>query len=718
LVCVDGAEAPEAGRSRLRSLGLGWAQLLAAVAVGAVFAAIAVVVLTRNGTRLAGTNGVANNQWVLELRPGEKACQTNLLLPKGSAGARMFVGTFGKPGPPLLVSVATRAGDIVRRGSLRGGYADARWQAVPFRRIGSSSSGYTVCISSRGRVALAGVADPNADNTSLLLVEGRQRPADISLQTVRPDRESLLGLVPTIFHRAALFRPSWVGAWTYYALFALLLLTVGGAVAALIALGAGRVAFRGQLFAAVGVAFLNAVIWSLVMPAFNPPDESSHYAYVESLVNLHRRPFTNPARPGGSFSAQEELAIEYTALGIVQQRQAKPPWTEASFDEWSSADKTIKQARPYLIGGGYTTTASYSPFYYALEAGPYAAGKSLDIFGRVWLMRLLSALLAAATAGCVFLFAREMLPTVPWAGLVAGLAVAFQPMFAQIGGAVNNDNLLILCASLELYLLARVLNRGLTTAGGLAVGATLGAGMLAKPTMYALVPVALAVVVYVLVRDRPRGVGYRSLATGAAVLGALALLDSLAFSSGSDVSTLGQTGAGHSFQVREFLSYLWQWYLPRLPFMHTLATGIPAYDVFFKGFFASFGHLETNFPAWVYRVLAAMSLLTLVLVGVTVYRAREQIRVILPRLLLALAAVAGTALLVNVRSYLALIQANLPFAQGRYLLMTVGVFGVAVAAAAKAFGARRGIVAGTAIVVAIACFNAFSLGLVLTRYYT
>ena len=310
----------------------------------------------------------------------------------------------------------------------------------------------------------------------------------------------------------------------------LLLLTVGAAVAALIALGQGKISLRGGLVTAVLIAFLNAAIWSLVMPAFNPPDEASHYAYVASLVDLGRRPYTNPALPGGSFSAKEELAVEYTALGIVQQRQAKPPWTEAAYQEWASASKTIEQTRPYQIGGGYNTTASYSPFYYGLESGPYAAGRGLDIFSQLWLMRLLSAVLAAATAGCALLFAREMLPAVPWAGLVAGLAVGFEPMFAQIGGAVNNDNLLILCASLELFLLARILNRGLTPLTGLAAGATLGAGILAKPTMYALVPVALAVAFFVLLRDRPRRVGYTSLVAGGTALTVALLVNYVAFS--------------------------------------------------------------------------------------------------------------------------------------------------------------------------------------------
>ena len=77
-----------------------------------------------------------------------------------------------------------------------------------------------------------------------------------------------------------------------------------------------------------------------------------------------------------------------------------------------------------------------------------------------------------------------------------------------------------------------------------------------------------------------------------------------------------------------------------------------------------------------------------------------------------------TALLVNVRAYLTLIESNEPFAQGRYLLQTIAVLGAAVAAAAVGLGDRRGRVLAVVMVVSIAAFNAFSLGLVLVRFYT
>jgi hypothetical protein len=108
----------------------------------------------------------------------------------------------------------------------------------------------------------------------------------------------------------------------------------------------------------------------------------------------------------------------------------------------------------------------------------------------------------------------------------------------------------------------------------------------------------------------------------------------------------------------------------------------------------------------------------LALAGVTLYRARDDLASILPFAALGVLAFAGLAAVVNLRSYLALVDGNPNFAQGRYLLPAVAALGAAVVAAALAFGRHRGLVAATAIVSAIAWLNAFSLGLVLVRFYT
>src|SRR5205823_8734220 len=101
-------------------------------------------------------------------------------------------------------------------------------------------------------------------------------------------------------------------------------------------------------------------------------------------------------------------------------------------------------------------------------------------------MRLLSALLAGITILLCFGFLREALPSAPWVWPVGALAVAFQPTFGFIGGGVSNDNLLFATSAAILLLVARAFRRGLTVAGGAALGAAITAGLLTKGTTLGL----------------------------------------------------------------------------------------------------------------------------------------------------------------------------------------------------------------------------------------
>jgi hypothetical protein len=393
-------------------------------------------------------------------------------------------------------------------------------------------------------------------------------------------------VVPTVFHRASLFRPSWVGAWTYYVIAAVAVALVLGAAVLLIASGRA-LGFAGAASAVAVVAFLNAGVWSLVTPAFQPPDEASHYAYVESLVERGETPSTSPTGGGeGSYTRGAALAIERTAVGVVQNKAGKPPWTREEERSLDDAEAALGR-HAEEGGGGYTSVAGYSPLYYAAEAIPYAAGN--DIFTRLWLMRLLSALMIAGAAAFSFLFARELAPSIPWAAPVAGLAVAFEPMLAFMGGAVNNDALLFLLASAELYLLARALRRGLGTGLALAIGAVLGLGIAAKPNMFAFVPVAALVMGWILWRsDAPRPVWLRWAAAAAGAFAVVMMVRYALFAQNEAIAGTFDTNAeSRPFTLRDFLSYVWQWYLPPLPFMEDRFAGpLPVYDVYFKGLWA------------------------------------------------------------------------------------------------------------------------------------
>ena len=158
-----------------------------------------------------------------------------------------------------------------------------------------------------------------------------------------------------------------------------------------------------------------------------------------------------------------------------------------------------------LRSGGTTTATNQPPLYYALEAIPYWLSPSNNIFTRLEFMRLLSALIAAATVLSVFMFLRELMPGTPWTWTVGALMVAFQPTFDFVGAGVQSDNLLFLTAATTFWLLARAWRRGLTRGRAAAIGAVLAAGMLTKLTFLALMPGATLTLL--LLAWRARGAG-------------------------------------------------------------------------------------------------------------------------------------------------------------------------------------------------------------------
>ena len=81
-------------------------------------------------------------------------------------------------------------------------------------------------------------------------------------------------------------------------------------------------------------------------------------------------------------------------------------------------------------------------------------------------MRLASALFAAVAAFFAALFARELVPSAPWAWAAGGMVAAFQPMLGFMSGGVNNDSLLFAASAVLLYAVARALRRGLDVAAG------------------------------------------------------------------------------------------------------------------------------------------------------------------------------------------------------------------------------------------------------------
>ena len=186
------------------------AAAMAALAALGVLALLAAALL--DDRERAFSVGLPPVRIAAELQPGQRACRAGIDVPAEFSRLRLVTASFGRPGPALGIT----AGGA--QGTVPAGYPDnstveARLDRVPQReRI-------EVCVTNEGdsRVALFG-SPPDAAPTQLS-DPGLQPQLGVTF--LREEPSSMAALVPAAFERASLFRPAWVGPWTFWVLLVL-----------------------------------------------------------------------------------------------------------------------------------------------------------------------------------------------------------------------------------------------------------------------------------------------------------------------------------------------------------------------------------------------------------------------------------------------------------------------------------------------------------------
>jgi 4-amino-4-deoxy-L-arabinose transferase-like glycosyltransferase len=294
-----------------------------------------------------------------------------------------------------------------------------------------------------------------------------------------------------------------------------------------------------------------------------------------------------------------------------------------------------------------------------------------------------------------------------------------------VSSSVNPDASLIACFALTFWLGARVLQRGLTLRDGVALGAVAALAVLTKGTGYALVPAVGLVLAVGLWRLRPWRPSTLLAATAAGLALAIPVgawlvlarvLDRAAVNKVPGAGGGAGAVAGGPPPVNLF-DYLWQFYLPKLPFQGNVAAipKLPAFDIWIKGGWGAFGWLEVRFPNWVYVVLGLVTVV--LLAGAVVVLVRRRRREDLA--LVAFFAVAALSLLAGLHwiEYRTIGTEGVIFNQGRYLLPLLPLLGASAAAALTLVPAGWRARA-TGVLIGGACvLQFFSLALIVGRFY-
>jgi hypothetical protein len=482
----------------------------------------------------------------------------------------------------------------------------------------------------------------------------------------------------------------------------------------------GKVPAAGWLCALVGV--MGATAWALIIPPFQVPDEPAHFAYTQYLAEAGEPP--SNLRRSRAYSQEQLQVMEALRYKQVQGRADNRPLSTAEAQR--RLERALEASYERRSAGGYSHANGNPPLYYALELLPYWATPSGNLLDRLYAMRLLSALLSGLTVLLVFLFLRELLPARPWTWTVGALAVALQPVFGNISGAVHSDNLLYPASAGVFLMFAVCFRRGLTPWRGAALGAFTAAGLLAKLTLLGLVPgIALGVLLLLLRADRE----HRGAAIGgAAAAAACAALPALAYVVlNSELWTRGEYFSGSGDTVRPdpvtptfggLLTYLWQFYLPRLPFMEDhFVDEYPLTDIWFDGWVGLFGGpLDYGFGTPVDAVAVVVYAVIVGLALRELLRRSDRVRARSAELLTYGAIGLGLLLAIHKAGYDGRSYAFAGFEQTRYLFPLLGLYAAVIALAVRGAG-RFGSLAAVLIVSLAAAHTLLALLLTLMRYY-
>jgi hypothetical protein len=725
-----------------------------ALGAGLVLLALAVVVrLSRPPLAVIKTNIEAAGTPIGITSGNGKFCEESETLPAGTSTIR--VGLSVNVGPRVTVTVLSGA-QVLVEGSQPAGWTGEE-VSVSIPRVPSTVSGTNVCIA----------IGPTLEPVEVIGLKSRrptsESPGRVRIEYLRPGSRSWWSLTSPIARSMGLGRsPS--GTWV--AFIPLVLMAAAAILASWLVLrelgprrpsgpppiagaqpvappvaGAqpGRVAQRMRpnretlaslassvrpavrrvpkaAWACGAVAWLSAASWSIVMAPFQVPDEPAHFAYAQQLAETGRPPSTSSVR----YSPEELVALK--DLDHNEVRYNVLHGTISTPAQQRALEHDLAQPLPRHGEGAGVATAQ-PPLYYALQTIPYRLASSGNLLERLALMRLLSALMAGLTGLFAFLFLREALPGVPWAWTVGALGVALFPMVGFMSGAVNPDSMLCAVSTALFYCLARAFRRGFSTGDAVAIGVVTAVGFLTKLNFVGLVPgLVLALIVLTLrgARSGDRS-AYRSLAIAAAIgaspVCVYALVNLL-----SRRSTLGlASGAAdlvgkHGSPLGE-VSYIWQFYLPRLPGMAHDFPGLLMTRLWFDRTVGLYGWLDTTFPTWVYNAAVVPAGLIAVLCVCALIANRVELRRRIWELFVYATMGLGLLALIGVDSFLEFPARAGGYSEPRYLLPLAVLGGAVLTLAARGAGRRWGPAVGALLVVLILGHDIFSQLLTIARYY-
>lgn len=237
------------------------------------------------------------------------------------------------------------------------------------------------------------------------------------------------------------------------------------------------------LFLLVGLAY------SLVVPAFETPDEPFHYAFARHIAQGNGLPVQDPRAPGPWAQEGSQAPLYYMLTGAAT----------AFIDQSDFAQIAIHNPRANIGDPLYPGNKNFM-----LHSGQWRPLQGANL--ALHIGRWLSLLMGAFTLWCIYRLAQLVFPhsrNLPLAAMALAAAI---PQFLFLSASFSNDNAVIAASSFVLFWLARLLVKAddapIHRWEWSMLGVALGLAALSKLQGLGLIPLSGLVVLFLAWRRR------------------------------------------------------------------------------------------------------------------------------------------------------------------------------------------------------------------------
>ena len=195
----------------------------------------------------------------------------------------------------------------------------------------------------------------------------------------------------------------------------------------------------------LALVLVKSLIWMIITPIFQVPDEPSHFSIVQFISEKGRRP--HPRRE----QVTSKYVLKVAQITNFTWKIQHPVWEGYSSNWRQQINLLDKNLLSSFETNRYQTSLKRHPFYYFLASLVYLPFKKLNFLLGFFALRFFSIIISLVTIFFSYLISQTLYKNKLFSiGLVS--LVAFHPLFSFINIGIHYDPLAILISTIFIYL--------------------------------------------------------------------------------------------------------------------------------------------------------------------------------------------------------------------------------------------------------------------------